>query len=196
MKLKKDFYQREDVISIAKDLIGKVLVTRIDNIYTSGIITETEAYKGVGDRACHAFGRRRTDRTEIMYAEGGVAYVYLCYGIHYLFNIITNGKDNPEAVLIRAVYPLDGIEQMLRRRNRSVNDKTLAGGPGTVSSALGINLHHNGTSLTGNKIYLEDRGIYIPAENISITKRIGVEGAREAAHLPYRFVISHKLINI
>lgn len=188
MKLKKDFYIRKNVLEVAKDLIGKVLVTHIDGIYSAGIITETEGYDGVRDRACHAFNGRRTPRTEIMYSEGGVAYIYLCYGIHALFNVVTNEKNTPDAVLIRAVAPVDGIEQMLRRRNKLKVDKTLAGGPGTVSQSLGLDLHLNGTKLTGKNIWIEDRSIYIPDNEIKITKRIGVEGAGEAAHYPYRYV--------
>jgi DNA-3-methyladenine glycosylase len=191
MKLKKDFYIRNNVLEVAKDLIGKVLVTEIDGKYTSGIITETEGYDGVRDRACHAFGGRRTNRTEIMYSQGGVSYVYICYGIHSLFNVITNEKNVPDAVLIRAVYPLDGIEYMLERRKKTVLDKTTAGGPGTVSQSLGISISMNGTALNGKQIWIEDRGIYIPDDKIAITKRIGVEGAGEAAHYPYRYVVGY-----
>ncbi|MEP7264203.1 MAG: DNA-3-methyladenine glycosylase [Bacteroidota bacterium] len=191
MKLKKDFYIRNNVLEIAKDLIGKVLVTHVDGIFTAGVITETEGYDGIRDRACHAFNGRRTPRTEIMYSEGGIAYIYLCYGIHALFNVVTNEKDTPDAVLIRAVSPVDGVEQMLRRRNKLKADKTLAGGPGTVSQSLGLRLNLNGTKLTGKNIWIEDRSIYIPENEIKITKRIGVEGAGEAAHYPYRFVIKN-----
>ena len=195
MKLKKEYYRKDDVFFIAKDLIGKVLVSEIDNIYTSGIITETEAYHGVYDRACHAFGGRRTSRTEIMYSPGGVAYIYLCYGLHSLFNIVTNVKDIPEAILIRALYPLDGIEHMLKRRNRSVNDKILTGGPGTVSQAMGFTLRYNGTPLNGRIIYIEDRGIKINKADIKVTKRIGVEGAKEAADYLYRYVVPFSRIS-
>jgi DNA-3-methyladenine glycosylase len=192
MKLKKNFYTRDHVLEIARDLIGKVLVTHIDGIYTSGIITETEGYDGIRDKACHAYNGRRTARTEIMFGEGGVAYIYLCYGLHALFNVVTNKANNPEAVLIRAVYPLDGTDKMLLRRNRQMVDKTLAGGPGTVSQALGLTLTLNGTPLAGRSIWIEDRKIIIPEDKISVTKRIGVEGAGEAAQYPYRYVIRHK----
>src|SRR5688572_7863163 len=103
MKLKRDFYTREDVVLVAKELLGKVLCTKWNGKTTSGIITETEAYEGITDRASHAYRGRRTERTEIMYSEGGTAYVYLCYGMHHLFNVVTNKKDIPHAVLIRAV---------------------------------------------------------------------------------------------
>src|SRR5436190_15707600 len=115
MKLKKSFYQRDDVVEIAKELLGKYLVTNFNNKLTGGIITETEAYAGIIDRASHAFGGRRTARTEIMYNEGGTAYVYLCYGIHSLFNVVTNKKNIPHAVLIRAIHPTHGIKKMLAR---------------------------------------------------------------------------------
>lgn len=195
MKLKKDFYTRTNVLEVARDLIGKVLVTQTGDIYTSGIITETEGYNGIHDRACHAYGGRRTNRTEVMYQEGGRTYIYLCYGIHALFNVVTNAVNTPDAVLIRATYPLDGIDHMLKRRNKVKVDKTLSGGPGTVAAALGLTLDRNGTLLSGDQIWIEDRNIYVDKDAVSITPRIGVESAGEAALLPYRFVVSHKVFN-
>ena len=189
MKLKEEFYLRESVVEIASDLIGKVLVSKTDNIYTSGIITETEAYNGIYDRACHAFNGRRTTRTEMMYSAGGTSYIYICYGIHHLFNIVTNKKDIPDAILIRAVFPLDGVEHMLKRRMKKNIDKTVAGGPGTVSQSMGIHVDLNGTSLFQNKIWIEDRGIKIPSSHIQISKRIGVDYAGKDALLLYRFLI-------
>src|SRR5580765_1546627 len=117
-KLPRSFYTRENVLQIAKELMGKFLVTQINVLVTSGMITETEAYAGEIDKASHAYGGRRTNRTEIMYAKGGTAYVYLCYGIHHLFNVVTNKKDHPHAILIRAVEPIEGIEMMMQRRNK------------------------------------------------------------------------------
>src|SRR5580698_4131143 len=117
-KLPRDFYERPDVTRIARDLIGKVLVSRIGGHPTSGRIVETEAYEGVSDRASHAYGGRRTSRTEVMFGRGGTAYVYLCYGIHYLFNVVTHGKDTPHAVLVRGIEPLKGIPEMLRRTGK------------------------------------------------------------------------------
>lgn len=178
-------------MEIARDLIGKVLVTRIDNIYTSGIISETEAYNGIYDQACHAYNGRRTPRTEIMYSSGGTSYIYLCYGMHHLFNVITNQKNIPDAVLIRAVYPLDGVTQMLKRRNKDKIDHTLAGGPGTVAQSLGLHTGMNGTSLLQKKVWIEDRGIHFVSEEIMTTSRIGVESAGEAALYPYRFVLPY-----
>lgn len=199
-KLKKDFYVREDVVQIAKDLLGKYLFTKINGKLTAGIITETEAYAGITDKASHAYNNRRTQRTEIMFAEGGLTYVYLCYGIHHLFNVVTNVKNVPHAVLIRAVKPVEGIDVILKRRNikmeedfslllRSTKNK-ISGGPGTVSQALGIKTQHSGLNLTGNKIWIEDKGIKISKKDIIATPRIGVGYAEEDAKLLYRFVVN------
>lgn len=192
-KLTPDFYLREDVLQIARDLIGKELITNINGTITSGIITETEAYAGVIDRASHAYGGRRTNRTETMYAEGGISYVYLCYGIHHLFNVVTNVKEVPHAVLIRNIQPLKGLETILERRRKKKIDKTLSTGPGTMSEALGIKTLHNGFDLTGDTIWIEDAGITIANETVKITPRIGVDYAGEDAKLPYRF-LAEKII--
>jgi DNA-3-methyladenine glycosylase len=189
MKLPREFYLRKDVVKISKELLGKVLCTKIDGKLTTGIITETEAYAGVIDRASHAYGGKRTQRTEIMFAEGGTAYVYLCYGIHHLFNVVTASADVPHAVLIRAVKPLDGIKTILQRRLKDKVDKTTAGGPGTVSQALGILTKHSGLDLLGNKIWIEDRGIKVQKSSITAGPRIGVDYAGADAKLPYRFRI-------
>ena len=188
-KLTKDFYLRNDVVAISKELLGKYLFTNIDGVLTAGIITETEAYAGVTDKGSHAYNNRRTKRTEIMYADGGRAYVYLCYGIHHLFNIVTNQKDIPHAVLIRAVKPAEGIDAILKRRNKTILDDKISAGPGTVTQALAISVKNTGTDLTGNKIWLEDRGIKIAGKDILIDPRIGIDYAREDALLPYRFRI-------
>ena len=116
-KLETGFYLRDNVLQITQELIGKFLVTEIDGTITSGMITEAEAYNGVIDKASHAYGGKRTKRNEIMYAEGGVAYVYLCYGIHHLFNVVTNKEDTPEAILIRSIIPTDGAKKIFKRRN-------------------------------------------------------------------------------
>jgi DNA-3-methyladenine glycosylase len=189
MILPASFYTRKDVVKIAKELLGKVLVTNLDGIITSGIVVETEAYAGVSDKASHAFGNRRTARTETMYSEGGVAYVYLCYGIHHLFNVVTNIQDIPHAVLIRAIEPLDGIEHMLERRGKDHVVPALTAGPGAMSMALGIHTSQSGKSLSGNEIWLEDRGIKFPAKDIVTTTRVGVAYAQEDALLPYRFYV-------
>lgn len=183
MKLKRDFYIRDDVEQIAQDLLGKVLFTRLNGKVTGGIIIETEAYKGIVDRASHSYSGRRTKRTEVMYSTGGTAYIYLCYGMHHLFNVVTNKKNIPDAILIRTIKPFIGIETILRRR-RGGN----CSGPGTVSQGLGIKICYNGTNLLGRKIWIEDRGIKIPSRNITKSPRIGVNYAGADALLPYRFV--------
>ncbi|MGZ3863533.1 MAG: DNA-3-methyladenine glycosylase [Bacteroidia bacterium] len=187
-KLKRGYYLQEDVVLVAQDLLGKVIYTRIKDQVVSAIITETEAYAGVTDRASHAFGGRRTARNEIMYGKGGMAYVYLCYGIHHLFNVVTNDEDTPHAVLIRAVKPLEGIETILKRRKQNILAKNTSGGPGTVSQALGITTALNGTDLTGKTIWLQDEGIKVVKNEIITGPRIGVDYAREDAKLPYRFI--------
>jgi len=172
---------------LAKDLLGKVLCTKITGVVTRGVITETEAYNGVYDKASHAYQGKTTNRTDIMFASGGKAYVYLCYGIHHLFNIVTGKENVPTAVLIRALEPLDGVPEILSRRNKK-QIKNIASGPGMVSQALGIHAKHTGTNLDGDVIWLEDHGAKVPEDQITITPRIGVGYAEEDAMLPYRFV--------
>lgn len=188
-KLGYDFYNREDVLTIAKELLGKVLVTKFNGAVTSGRIVETEAYQGVTDRASHAYGGRRTNRTEVIFGKAGTAYVYLCYGIHHLFNVVTNKENTPHAILIRAIAPLNGIPHMLARTGRTKADYTLGKGPGNVSKALGINTQHTGTSLTGKELYIADDDFIVSPSAIGITKRIGVDYAGEDALLPYRFIL-------
>ncbi|HWY37743.1 MAG TPA: DNA-3-methyladenine glycosylase [Bacteroidia bacterium] len=188
-KLKRAYYLHEDVVWVAKDLLGKGLYTRINGKITGGIITETEAYAGVTDKASHAFGGRRTARNEIMYAGGGAAYIYLCYGIHHLFNVVTNRQDVPHAVLVRAIKPVTGIDTILKRRKQKALAKNTSGGPGTVSQALGIHTGFNGTSLAGKTIWLQDEGIKADQKKIVSGPRIGVDYAGEDAKLPYRFIL-------
>jgi DNA-3-methyladenine glycosylase len=189
MILPGSFYRRKDVVKIAKELLGKVLVTNFDGIVTSGMIVETEAYAGESDKASHASGGRRTARTETMYAEGGTAYVYLCYGIHHLFNVVTNVKDVPHAVLIRGLEPIDGVDVMLERRGKEVLSPSLTAGPGALSMAMGIYTKDTGCDLQGPEIYIEDRGIKISARDIVADTRVGVAYAAEDALLPYRFSV-------
>ncbi len=189
MKLPLSFYDREDVVLIARELLGKVLVTDFDGWYTSGIIVETEAYAGPHDKASHAYGNRRTARTEIMFSEGGTAYVYLCYGIHHLFNVVTHKKDVPHAVLIRGLEPLEGVDYMLARRNKEHLQPSLTAGPGALSAAMGIHTRHTGLPLLGKEIWIEDRGITVPEKDIVASTRVGVAYAKEDALLPYRFSI-------
>lgn len=189
LKLGADFYLREDVVVQSRDLLGKVLCTQIEGLYTAGIITETEAYAGVTDRASHAYGGRRTARTETMFAGGGLAYIYLCYGIHHLFNVVTAPEGIPHAILIRGIEPLEGIEVMEQRRKMPSSRKGFSDGPGTASSALGLHVKYNGSSLSQNRIWIEDRGISYPDNRIYIGPRIGVAYAKEDALLPYRFLV-------
>ena len=186
MKLPKEFYTRHHVVELAQELIGKYLYTNIDGILTGGMIVETEAYAGENDRACHAHLSRRTKRTEIMYHEGGVAYVYLVYGIYHLFNIITNEKDKADAVLVRAIEPEVGIEEMLLRRNMAAVKPNLTAGPGVLSIAMGIDKKLYGADLTGDTIWLEDKGIIFSEEQIAAGPRIGIDYAGEDAKLPWR----------
>ena len=155
-KLAFDFYDRDDVLQIARDLIGKIIITKLDGLLTSGRIVETEAYVAITDKASHSFGGKRTLRNEHMYATAATSYVYICYGMHHLFNVVTNKKDVPDAVLIRAVEPLEGLSIMLERTGKKKLDNTLTKGPGNVSKALGINKIHSGIILTGNTIFLAD----------------------------------------
>jgi DNA-3-methyladenine glycosylase len=186
-KLPLSFYRQQDVVSIARELVGKVLCTQINGRpVTSGIITETEAYCGRGDKACHANNGTRTDRTETMYQAGGIAYIYLCYGIHHLFNVVTNVENKADAVLIRAIQPLDGKKEMLQRRNKQNINPALTAGPGRLSQALGITTDFDGTILKENTIWIEDRQIG-SGSSLVATERVGVDYAGEDAKLPWRF---------
>lgn len=191
LKLNDSFYNHNDVLFIARELIGKILVTRFNKMLTAARIVETEAYNGVTDKASHAYSGRRTNRTEIMYRSGGVAYVYLCYGIHHLFNVVTNAKDIPHAVLIRAAEPVFGIETMLFRTGKTVFDYTLTKGPGNVSKALGIHSKHTGSSLLGKEIYIINDGYKYEFNMLIASPRIGVDYAAEDALLPYRFYLKN-----
>lgn len=192
MKLETDFYTRDDVLQISKDLLGKFLFTKLDGEeLTGGIIVETEAYAGAIDRASHAYGNRRTNRTEIMYHSGGVAYVYLCYGIHSMFNVITNQQDIPHAILVRAVQPTHGIDTILKRRKMSKLKRNTAGGPGVLTKALGIKLTHDGFDLQGDRIWIEDLGEKVTNPNIIRSPRVGVDYAGEDARNPWRFRIKN-----
>ncbi len=188
-KLPKSYYANEDVIGLSKDLLGKLLVTQINGVRTSGIIVETEAYKGPEDKACHAHLNRFTKRTQIMFAKGGFAYVYLCYGIHHLFNIVTGKEGVPHAILIRGIEPKEGVETMLLRRGMTKLQTRLTAGPGTLSKALGINKSHYGLDLTQNTIWIEDIGESIETENIIASPRVGIDYAEEHTLLPWRFRI-------
>lgn len=187
-KLPDSFYLRHDVLQISRDLIGKVLVTNFNGEYTSGRIIETEAYQGEIDRASHA-SKGRTPRTEVMFGAGGRAYVYLCYGIHQMFNIVTNAEGTPHAILIRAVEPIEGIDIMLQRTGKKKLDETLTRGPGNVGKAFGFHTSQCGHSLQSNELYIADDGFqYMPYE-IHTSPRIGVDYAGEHAAWHYRFYV-------
>lgn len=188
-KLPTDFYNRTDVVKIARDLIGKILLTHFGGHITAGRIVETEAYAGEGDRASHAFGGRRTKRTEIMYGDPGTAYVYLCYGIHHLFNVVTNRRDVPHAVLVRALEPTHGIPTMLQRTGKKKADYTLTRGPGNVSRALGILTQHTGWDLQSDEMFIASDGFVTGKKDIVLSPRIGVDYAGKDAALPYRFTL-------
>lgn len=190
--LPREFFTRTDVVQIARELLGKVLYTKVNNEITSGIIVETEAYAGVIDKASHAYNNRRTARTEIMFRNGGYAYVYLCYGVHSLFNIVTSVESDPHAVLIRGIEPLHGIESMKKRTGKLTLTNKNGIGPGNISKLLGIQVAHTGEDLCPGlmeecKIWVQDEGIRVPAEEIKAGPRIGVDYAAEDALLPYRF---------
>ncbi|MER3499078.1 MAG: DNA-3-methyladenine glycosylase [Chitinophagaceae bacterium] len=188
-KLELSFYQRQNVLTIAKELLGKIIVTNWSGIITSGRIVETEAYAGEIDNASHARGGRRTARTEVMYGEGGHAYVYLCYGIHHLFNVVTNYRHVPHAILIRAVEPLQGVDEMLKRTGKEKLDHSLTRGPGNVSKALGIETKHTGLSLLSKELFITDDGKKYSKKKIGISPRIGVEYAGAHALWDYRFYV-------
>jgi DNA-3-methyladenine glycosylase len=187
-KLPPSFYERADVVQIARELLGTVLVTAWDGVRTTGRIVETEAYAGQHDKASHAY-RGHTPRTRVLFETTGTAYVYLCYGLHQMFNIATNLPGIPHAILIRAVEPLEGIYAMLQRTGKKVLDATLTRGPGNVGKAFGFHRSQTGLSLQGDDLFIADDGYIVEPGKIGVSPRIGVAYAGEDAHLPYRFYI-------
>lgn len=187
MKLDMEFYQRKDVVKISRELLGKVLVTRLEGKTTSGIIVETEAYSW-RERGSHAFGAKLTPRTSVMFREGGHAYVYLCYGMHHLFNVVTNREGIAEAVLIRALEPLEGISEMVSRRGENVKLNQLTSGPGKLTKSMGIDRSLNGKLLSDGEIWIEDRK-NVPASQVVRGRRIGIDYAGKDALLPWRFTV-------
>lgn len=188
-KLPFSFYQNTDVNSLAVQLLGKQLFTLIDGRLTGGTIVETEAYNGIEDRASHAYGGRLTNRTSTMYQSGGVSYVYLCYGIHHLFNVVTAPEGIPHAVLIRGVEPVAGLDVMLERRNMIALKPNLTAGPGALAKALGIDKNLNDKDLLGEEIWIEDNGIVVPESSVVASPRVGVDYAGDHALLPWRYYI-------
>jgi DNA-3-methyladenine glycosylase len=190
MKLDRSFYTRSDLLQVSRDLLGKVLATNIDGCVTKATITEVEAYAGETDKASHAYGGRRTKRTEPLYKTGGRAYVYLCYGIHHMFNVVTNIEGIPHVALVRAGRPLHGEADMLRRRGKAKTNKTLLGGPGSLGKALGITTELTGIDLLGDQIWIEDQDLTVEDAKVIVGPRIGIDYAEEDAKLPYRFILA------
>ncbi len=190
MRLTIDFFEQDDVVKIAKQLIGKVLITNIKGKIVKARIVETEAYSWK-EKGCHAFGGKQTSRNSVMFQDGGVVYVYLCYGIHHLFNIVTNQKDSAEAVLIRALEPIEGIDIMRDRRGNLKNEFQLTSGPGKLTNAMGIDRTLNGKSLLHDEVWVEDDGYFVPPKQIQSGPRIGIDYACEDAKLPWRFWLKH-----
>lgn len=196
-KLPRNFYLQNDAVDAAKKLIGKEIFTRINGETTSGIITETEAYLGEIDKACHAYGGKKTDRTEILFEKGGKAYVYLVYGLHYLLNATIGEKENPQCVLIRSIFPTKGIDIMKWRRYGSDENKDeitkLTNGPAKLTQALGIDKKLYGQSLLSRKIWIEER-LQIPENDIVSSPRVGIDYAEEFKGKEWRFVVEDNKI--
>jgi len=180
-------YRASDVVAQARGLLGARLVVRGVEGTVAGLITETEAYGGAEDKGCHAAGNRRTPRTEPLFAAGGISYVYFCYGMHHLFNVVTGPADEPMAVLVRAVRVVAGEDLVARRRGK-VPRKHWSDGPGKVCAALGLTTReHNRLDLTGDTVWLES-GPSVPDAEVDITPRIGIDYAQEWIDAPRRFV--------
>ncbi|WP_084370668.1 DNA-3-methyladenine glycosylase [Reichenbachiella faecimaris] len=182
------FYLRSNVVEVARDLLGKVLCTEIDGQLCKGKIIEVEAYSGSHDKACHANNGKRTPRTEVMYQQGGCAYVYLCYGIHHLFNVVTNKEGTADAVLIRALEPVKG-QYIMAERLKS-NNKKLTNGPGILAKSMGITTQLTGALLHESSVWIEE-GEMVEDYQIIETTRVGVDYAEEDALLPWRFYVKN-----
>ena len=188
-KLPIEFYNRNNVVKIAKELLGKILVTNFEGILTSCRIVETEAYVGLTDKAAHSYAGKRTLRNEHMYSNAATVYIYVCYGMHQMFNVVTNENEIPDAVLIRAAEPLQGIETMLLRTGKKSLDNTLTKGPGNIGKALGMHKKYSGLNLTADTIFFVADNFKINEDQIGISPRIGVNYAGKDALLPYRFYV-------
>ena len=192
MLLDRDFYQSDDVVGISKRLLGKHLYTSFEGVETGGIIVETEAYRAPDDRACHAFGNKRTNRTKTMFQEGGTLYVYISYGLHTMINVVTAEKGQAHAILIRAIEPISGIEKMIQRRNHDELGYTTVNGPGKAAQALGVQKAHDGLKLfhKASQIWIEESTINFSEDQILAGPRVGmsIHTGRDA-HRPWRFHI-------
>lgn len=190
-RLKANFYRREDTVQIAKELLGKLLVTNFNGIRTSGRITETEAYKAPEDKACHAYLNKNTKRTKTMFLAGGVAYIYLCYGIHHLFNVVTGPEGSAHAVLIRAVEPVEGLTIIQKRRGGMAVKPQLTAGPGVMSKALALHKHYDALSLhEDNSLFWIENAKSLAPNQIIASPRIGIDYAEECVDWPWRFHIN------
>jgi DNA-3-methyladenine glycosylase len=187
------YYCQSNVVRVAKGLLGKLIFTCIEEQVCGGIISETEAYAGIFDRASHAFDGKRTPRNEKMYQQGGVFYVFRCYGVHNMLNVVTNKAEIPDAVLIRGIIPVYNSKIMLKRLDKNQLYSNLTNGPGKVAKALGIELKHNGLYLDSPQIWITKNPSFTKKNyQIQITPRIGIDYAGEDAKLPYRFVLVPK----
>jgi len=191
-KLSESFYQNDDVVHVARQLLGKMLITNIGGQLTGGYIVETEAYSWT-ERGCHAYQGKKTARNAVMFEKGGHAYVYLCYGIHHLFNVVTNRAGIADAVLIRALEPALGVEWMQQRRGENVPQKQLTSGPGKLSDAMGINRIINGKYLTGSEVWIAEAETQVRSSDIASATRIGIDYAGDDAKLPWRFYLRDSL---
>jgi DNA-3-methyladenine glycosylase len=191
-KLPRCFYEH-GAVALAPALLGKVLIHAAPEGRTSGIIVEAEAYVGPEDRAAHSYGGRPTRRTRVMFGPPGRTYVFFVYGMHYCLNVVAAGEGEPEAVLLRALEPVEGIELMARRRRRPVKTERdliqLTNGPGKLTAALGVDLELNGADLTGHRLFLEE-GRRVKAGEIVASPRVGVAYAGEWASRPWRFSLA------
>jgi len=180
------FFKRSNVTLIAKQLLGKKLFTNVLGNKSGGIIVETEAYSFL-ERGCHAYNNKMTNRNKVMFETGGVAYVYLCYGIHNLFNVVTNKQGMADAVLVRALQPIEGEEWMLSRM-KTKSAKRITSGPGKLTKALGIDRSFDGKYLNSAEVWIED-GMKVSSRQVVSSARIGIDYAGEDALLPWRFSI-------
>lgn len=188
-KLPVDFYQQSDVVSVARQLLGKHVYSLINGNLTGGIIIETEAYCGPDDRGSHAFNNKRTPRNEMMYRAGGVAYMYICYGIHDMLNIVTGTDGMSHAALIRAVEPTEGLEIMRIRRGIFDQDRRLCQGPGALAKALGLTKLHNGEDLQGEALWLTDEGTNFDDDQVIASARVGMNFDGPFKTIPWRFYV-------
>jgi DNA-3-methyladenine glycosylase len=186
-KLRRDFYTRADTLAVARDLLGRRLVVPTQaGERVSGHIVEVEAYLGVGDKAAHSYGGRRTARTETMFKIGGTVYVFFVYGMHHQFNVVAGPEGEPHAILVRALEPEEGVE-LMRLRRPVKDERELTSGPGKLCQALGIDRSFDGEDLTGSRVWIEDAGAVVESNRIASGPRIGVAYAEEDALKPWRF---------